>query len=108
MLTLTPDCGSYPKDGEAVAIVRIEVRDDQGTLCAGPDEIRVQLLGDGELLGLENGRCDDLTPYAAPYRQTLDGTLIAYVRLGKGAGDVQVHATLLSGLTGMCILHAMA
>ena len=65
--------------------------------------MRVQLLGDAELLGLENGKPDDLTPYTSDARETLDGKLVAYVRL-TGKGEVTVAATTSGGVRSLAIL----
>ena len=81
---------------EKIAVVEICLLDANGNLCAGREKtVHVQLQGDGELLGLENGKPDDLTPYASACRETLSGRLTAYVRLGEGS--VTVHAWTREG-----------
>ena len=88
----------YP-DGET-EIIQAEVflkgRDGRPAL---DDIVRCQLVGDLELLGLENGAPDDLTPYSASSRSTLDGRLIVYVRkTGPGDGENFLYLRTGSGL----------
>ena len=79
-----------------VAVLEYRLLDGQGVLCAGRETaVHVQLMGDAELLGLENGRPDDLTPYTSQARETYCGRLTAYVRVGKG--EVRVHAWTQEG-----------
>ena len=76
--------------------VRLEDKDGQPAL----DEIvHCQTLGDLELLGMENGRPDDLTPYSEGYRMTREGTLTVYLRAGETSGKALVHLWTESGLT---------
>ncbi|MBQ9306429.1 MAG: DUF4982 domain-containing protein [Clostridia bacterium] len=101
-LTVQADADAY-RAGD-VAILEYTLKDARGILCAGREEIvRVQLLGDAELLGLENGKPDDLTPYTSDARETLDGKLVAYVRL-TGKGEVTVAATTSGGVRSLAIL----
>ena len=57
------------------------------------------MLGDITLLGLENGQCDDLTPYREGWRKTREGSLTAYVRAGRMKGEALVHLWTESGLS---------
>ena len=104
-LTLCAERDPEAAEGEEVAIIRISLEDEQGRPCAASrEEVHVQLVGRAWLLGLENGRPDDLTPYRASYRAVYDGELTAYVRVGKGAENVEVHAWTETGLCGRCVL----
>ncbi len=88
-------------EGEEVVMVQISVLDGEGNRCAaGHEEVHVQVAGQAELLGLENGKPDDLTPYRASYRSAYDGELTAYVRVLKGAENVRIFAWTESGLAG--------
>lgn len=65
---------------------------------ARDEVIRCQILGDLALMGLENGRPDDLTAYSEPFRLTREGTLTAYFRAGRAAGTASIHFRTDSGL----------
>ena len=65
---------------------------------AADETITCQVLGDCTLLGLENGRPDDLTCYAENHRLTREGTLTAYLRAGETRGHGMVHLRASSGL----------
>ena len=72
--------------------------------AAEDERVTYQLVGDATILGVENGAPDDLTPYAAPYRATLYGKAIVYVRAGLTPGDVVLHARTAGGLSAKCVL----
>ena len=65
---------------------------------AEDEVIRVQVLGDVKILGMENGLPDDLTPYTERFRTTGEGTLTVYLRKGKSEGKALVYARTDSGL----------
>ena len=90
---------SLPADGESVAQIEVTLTDRSGRTAAAADtEIRYQVWGDGEILGIENGRPDDLTPYAAPYRKTYFGRAVVYVRAGTAPGPLTLCAFAENGL----------
>ncbi len=96
-IVLKPDQTALRTDGRDVAQVEICLLDESGQPAL--DEIvHCQIVGDMRLLGIENGRPDDLTPYAEPYRSTLDGRAIAYLRAGRVPGPASLHAWTASGL----------
>ena len=71
---------------------------DQDGRPAQDEIIRCQVLGDVEILGMENGLPDDLTPYSEHFRTTGEGTLTVYLRKGKSEGKALVYARTDSGL----------
>lgn len=87
-------------DGQDIWQVEIYLKDEQGNLVAAANDkkITVQVSGDAELLGLENGSPTDLTPYNANYRSTLDGRMIAYVRAGVQPDEIKLHAFTEDGI----------
>ena len=96
-IVLKPDQTALRTDGRDVAQVEICLLDESGQPAL--DEIvHCQIVGDMRLLGIENGRPDDLTPYTEPYRSTLDGRAIAYLRAGRVPGPASLHAWTASGL----------
>lgn len=84
-------------NGTDVVQLAIELLDAKG--FPAKDEILLcQVQGEYTLLGLENGRPDDLTPYAQPSRLTREGTLAAYLRAGENPGEGILHVRTASGL----------
>ena len=64
-IVLTGDKPCLTANGLDIAQVEVALRDAEGRLAAGDDEvIHYQITGDAEILGIENGKPDDLTPYA--------------------------------------------
>jgi len=81
-------------DVEADEIMQIEVslRDSDGLLITSRDiELLYELVGGGEIMGIDNGRPDDLTPYYSHKRETYMGQAIVYVRPGEGDAELRVR-----------------
>ncbi|MBO4367911.1 MAG: DUF4982 domain-containing protein, partial [Clostridia bacterium] len=97
-LRLTPDRTQCPAEGTQAVTLEIHLEDGQGR-AARDEAVSIQVSGDLKLLGIENGRPDDLTPYPENCRQTLCGRAIAYVRAGTCPGKAAVYARTESGLT---------
>lgn len=96
-IVLKPDQTALRVDGRDVAQVEICLLDENGQ-PALDEIIHCQIVGDMQLLGIENGRPDDLTPYAEACRSTLDGRAIAYLRAGHMPGSASLHVWTASGL----------
>lgn len=66
--------------------VLVTLTDDKGQEVVWDDkEIKVQVQGDGELAGMDNGNLADVTPFTSNVRKTEKGKLAVYVRrTGKG------------------------
>lgn len=80
-------------------IIQVEVSlcDADGSLASADDKcIYYQILGDGEILGIENGKPDDLTCYAEKYRSTFNGRAIVYIRAN---GKILLHAFTKDGMS---------
>lgn len=80
--------------------ILLELKDREGHRASADDRrIELQVSGAGELAGLENGDLSDVSPYSAPFRNTWQGRLTAYVRR-TGAGRIQilVKARLAGGV----------
>ena len=78
-------------DIEVGEIVQAEVslRDAAGRLISSQDiELQYTLVGAGEIMGIDNGRPDDLTPYYSYKRETYMGQAIVYIRPGDGAAGL--------------------
>ena len=100
-IQLTADRLSLPADGKSAVQVEILLADENGQ-PARDETLLCQPVGDMTLLGIENGKPDDLTPYAENRRATLDGRAIAYLRAGTCPGKAALHVRTASGLTAEC------
>ena len=106
-IQLEADVKAIPADGQSVAQVEVKLRDENGLVAAAHDEmVYYQILGDGEILGVENGQPDDLTPYSEKYRATFMGRAVVYIRAGMLAGDITLRAYTRSGLEALCCIRA--
>ena len=90
--------------GEDVIQLEAVLLDKDGE-PAQDEAVRVQVLGDVKILGMENGLPDDLTPYTEHFRTTNEGTLTVYLRKGKSAGEALVYAGTDGGLTAEMTLN---
>ena len=78
--------------------LEIALLDKNGNTSSADDNvIYYQILGDGEILGIENGKPDDLTCYAEKYRSTYRGRAIVYLK--KHAEKIRLFAFTKDGLT---------
>lgn len=66
--------------------VLIQLVDRDGCKVSEDDqEVKVQIQGDGQLAGIDNGDLADVTPFSSERRKTCRGDLAVYVRrTGKG------------------------
>ena len=81
-------------DGESVAQIEVTALDEAGNPVTNQERrLRVEVEGEGVLLGIDNGNLADVTPYAEPVRSTYQGQLIIYVRSTLHQGDIRVLIT---------------
>ena len=104
-VALVPDKTVLSADPRDVAHIELRLLDAAGNLAATDDRVfRVQLLGDADILGLENGKPDDLTPYSEPFRSTHRGRLLIYLRPGRLPGPVLRRVFDRQGLSAQVTL----
>jgi len=93
----------YEKPGELTSIaldieqgdiaqVEISLRDAEGQLVKKDVCVTCTLQGNGEIMGIDNGKPDDFTPYRANARSTNMGQAIVYVRTGNASCVLYVSA----------------
>ena len=104
-VALVPDKTVLSADPRDVVQIELRLLDAAGNLAATDDRVfRVQLLGDADILGLENGKPDDLTPYSEPFRSTFRGRLLIYLRPGRLPGPVLLRVFDRQGLSAQITL----
>lgn len=87
----------YENQSDCIQL-EVSVLDKNGNVASADDKvIYYQLVGDGEILGIENGKPDDLTCYAENYRSTYNGRAIIYIR--KNAEKTRLYAFTKDGLS---------
>lgn len=84
-------------DEENIRQIAVRLLDADGR-PARDTAVHCQLLGDAELLGIENGCPDDLTPYASPWRNSYNGQCVVYVRVGSRKNPPSLHLWTEEGL----------
>lgn len=98
-IELLADKTELKADGQDIVQVEVALLDNNGNIAADDDKtIYYQIIGDAEILGIENGKPDDLTSYCEKYRQTFFGRAIIYIRAGTFADEITLHAYTKDGL----------
>jgi len=97
-ICLQADKCALSADGQSVAQVEVRLADANGNTVGADEEIFWQITGDAQIIGIENGRPDDLTPYSSMSRNTFRGRAIVYIRAGHMPCDVTLHGFTRTGL----------
>lgn len=98
-IILTADRNVVSANGEDVLHIEVSLEDANGNIaCTDDKRVYYQLVGDAEIIGIENGRPDDLTCYAEKYRNTYRGRALVYVRAGDMQGEITLYAYTKDGL----------
>ncbi len=85
------------EESNGVCQLEVTLLDSNGNAATADDKvIYYQLIGDAEILGIENGKPDDLTCYAEKYRKTYNSRAIIYIR--KNCEKAELHAYTKDGL----------
>lgn len=99
VISLLADKTELKADGQDIVQVEAMLLDKNGNISADDDKIiYYQITGDAEILGIENGKPDDLTSYSEKYRQTFFGRAIVYIRAGTLTDEITLHAYTKDGL----------
>ncbi len=87
----------YNKSDDVVQI-EVSLLDKNGNIAAHDELVYYQLLGDGRILGIENGKPDDLTPYFEKFRKTFGGKAIVYIKKGNKTDSLTLFAYTENGI----------
>ena len=92
----------FTAKGNGAEMIQVEVslHDMSGQpIVSGDVCLRFALAGAGDIIGIDNGAPDDLTPYTSASRATFMGRLIVYVRAGEERGPATLYAAAPGGLS---------
>ncbi|WP_333682333.1 glycoside hydrolase family 2 TIM barrel-domain containing protein [Dyella sp.] len=93
-IDVTPDRTQLRANAQDLAYVTIALADDNGTPIynQGDDrQVRVRVLGAGELAGMGNGKPNDVSSFQSGRWKTFHGRVVAVVRAGMQAGPIEVQ-----------------
>lgn len=80
-------------NGEDVIKVTYSLKDENGVDVNTHDiKVNFSIVGDAEIIGIENGNAADLTAYKEKYRYTYNGKIVVYVRAGENAETLELNA----------------
>lgn len=80
-----------------IAQVEVSLTDEDGNVTDDDRTVSYRLSGGGKILGIENGKPDDLTPYYEPFRATFNGRSVVYIRLDENGGPAALTAAADGG-----------
>ena len=90
-LSLEADRTTITADGDDLSYITISVKDAEGRLVNTDDvSVTLSITGNGEILGVDNGRQNDHTSYQSLTRNTGAGQLVAVVQSTDDAGAFTV------------------
>lgn len=99
-LMLTADRQMIRGNGEDLGFITVEALDREGRLVENAmDYVRIEVSGNGRLLGLDNGDSTDMDQYKGCIRKLFQGKLLAVVAATDKAGEIRIRA-LSPSLTG--------
>jgi len=88
-LKLTAETGPLNADGKDVALVYVDVIDDQGNVVPTADNlIHFTIKGNGKISGVDNGNQRDGTSFKQNDRKAFNGHVYAVVQADRKAGDI--------------------
>jgi len=98
-IQLSADQTALAANGTDTAQVEVALFDASGRPIVARDiELSFALVGGGEIVGIENGAPDDLTPYPSRRRATYMGRAVVYIRSGEEKGAATLYVTARCGL----------
>lgn len=85
------DCDTLKSDGQDVMQIEVTLVDGDGVMVHNSDyRVEVDIQGPARLLGIENSKPDDMTPYRERWRNTYHGRLVVYLASLDESGEVDV------------------
>jgi len=93
-LRLSTDSTAISADGEDVALIHVDIIDDQGNVVPSADnQINFDVKGSGKLIGVDNGNQRDDASFKLNYRKAFNGHAYAVVQAGTKPGNISVMVT---------------
>jgi len=93
-LRLTADTGKVNADGSDVALVKVDVVDDNGNVVPDADNlIQFAVTGNGKLLGVDNGNQRDDDSFKLDHRKAFTGHAYAVIQASRKPGEIMLTVT---------------
>ena len=87
-LRVTADTTSLGADGSDVALIHVDVVDDNGNIVPDADNRVAFTVAGGKLLGVDNGNPRDDTSFKENSRKAFDGHVFAVVQANQTLGEL--------------------
>jgi len=88
-LRLTTDTSAINADGKDVALVHVDVIDDQGNVVPDADDmVNFAIKGNGKIIGIDNGDPRDDTSFKQNSRKAFNGHAFAVIQSDGKQGDI--------------------
>ena len=107
-LVMHVDDRQLKADGQDIAHIEIQVVDNNGEMVyLADDSVKLEIIGPGEILGIENGDPKDLEPYSSLSRKVYQGRQLVYVRATSTPGTIKITAQAENMLAGEVIIESI-
>lgn len=92
-LKLTPDRNEITSDRNDLAYISVEITDESGaTVPDATVKVDFEVLGEGSLIAVENGKPDDMKSLQSPYVTSHNGRCLAIIRPSGKPGEIRLKA----------------
>ncbi len=93
-IELSADKTELVADGRDLAYVTVRILDKNGNFCPLADnQVLFNVVGDGKLIGVDNGNQASLEPFQAKQRKAFNGMCLAILNSSETAGEFKLNAT---------------
>lgn len=94
VITAAAHKSTLSKSPDDVSVVRVQLVDENGTPSPNRDQVLTfEVLGAGELLGVDNGARDSHESFQGPQRRTARGQALAIVRATGDSGSFELKVS---------------
>lgn len=80
-------------DGEEMMQICYTLKDENDIDVYNEDvKMNFAIIGDAQIVGIENGNAADLTPYSEKFRNTYHGKIVVFIRAGESCENIELVA----------------
>jgi beta-galactosidase len=109
IVSVSVDRNTIRADRRDVAHLTVEIRDDEGTIVpTANNEITFEVLGEGRLIGVDNGDPFSHEDYKGNKRKVFNGLCLAIIQSTARAGNIKITASSPGLRTGTATLTTSA
>ncbi|HEY5563374.1 MAG TPA: DUF4982 domain-containing protein, partial [Clostridiaceae bacterium] len=93
-IEILADRSTIISDGLDVCHITVKITDESGHICPLADNlITFEIVGEGTLIGVDNGRPDSHESFKANYRHAFNGMALAIIQSNIKPGAIHINAS---------------